>query len=310
MKVFAILVVSVAVVVLGMHAAKVSAEDQPPAQAPVANGRPLLPVVPDSLSFCGERIPLERPEVRERLERELIDNTHKTAQTLLILKRAARWEDILKGELRAAGAPEDLFYLAVAESELANATSRAGAQGFWQFMPSTAPEFGLRVGRELDERDNPIAATHAAARYLTGAYARTQSWPLAAAAYNMGLGRVLQNQRDQGARGYFDLALNRETQRYLYRILSFKCILSNPAAYGFDVPASAGYEPTPCRAIGVSQDVPDLVAFAQGQGHTYQTLVLYNPWLKGTALEVPTGKRYTLYLPDPNGTVPMGRVTE
>ncbi|WP_299823929.1 lytic transglycosylase domain-containing protein [uncultured Pontibacter sp.] len=255
------------------------------------------PAVPSSLSFAGEPVPLHVPDVAERLDRELLVNSYLHATTLLGLKRMQRYMPEIKALLKENNIPEDFVYLALAESLFGQVTSPAGAAGFWQLMPDTARGYGLIVNGEVDERFHVRKATLAAVQYLKRARERFGSWTNAAASYNRGmagLGRALER---QGVNSYYDLYLNDETSRYMFRILALIEVLGNPKKYNFDLPAEHGYQPLPSRSVKVTATIADLPAFALQKGTNYKTLRLYNPWIKDYSLTVPQGKEFELKLP-------------
>lgn len=244
-----------------------------------------LPVVtsvpiPEKLYFAGEKIPVERTDVREKLDLELVSNSYRHSRTLLVLKKMGRWEKQIKGILKENGIPEDFFYLAVAESELDNTIkSPVGASGMWQFMKSTAKEYDLIVDHSVDQRRDPILATKAACKYLKDSYKKFNNWGLVMASYNSGMGGTNKKIKDQKVSSYFDLNLNKETARYVYRILAFKLILEFPEKYGFFVPQNERYKPYKYTEIEINSNIHDLVTFAKKHNTTYDMLRLYNPWL-------------------------------
>ncbi|WP_162427224.1 lytic transglycosylase domain-containing protein [Pontibacter pudoricolor] len=255
------------------------------------------PVAPTTLSFAGEPVPLHVPDVAERLDRELLVNSYLHATTLLGLKRMQRYEPEIKALLKENDIPEDFIYLALAESLFGQVTSPAGAAGFWQLMPDTARGYGLIVNSEVDERFHVRKATLAAVKYLKSAKGRFGSWTNAAASYNRGMGGLDRALQQQGVDNYYDLYLNDETSRYMFRILALKEVLGNPQKYRFDMPAGEGYQPLPTRTVKVTSTIPDLPAYALQQGTNYKTLRLYNPWIKDYTLTVAQGKEFELFLP-------------
>jgi hypothetical protein len=255
------------------------------------------PPLPREITFCREPVPVERFDVREMLEKQVLANMYSHASTAMIIKRAARWKGTFLRILREEGIPEDFFYLMVAESAIENARSWAGAQGFWQFMKTTAEEYGMEVNDAVDERNDPIRSCYAACAYLKKAFRRFGNWTLVAASYNMGMGGVnLQILRQQQFT-YYNLHLNKETANYVFRIVALKIILENPEAYGFRIFPGDLYEPIPTRTVEVDTPITDLVGFARAQGTSYQMLKLMNQWIVGDELPNRTGKRYTLHLP-------------
>ncbi len=257
-----------------------------------------LPPMPDSLSFMGEKVPLERFGIYENLEREMLVNAYFHSQTIRMIKLAPRYFSIVDPILAEAGVPADFRYLMVAESSLnPRALSPAGAAGLWQFMKSTAAEYGLEVTPEVDERYHPEKATRAACRYLQYGYRKYGSWPLVAAAYNAGFGAIDKQTERQRTRNYFDLLLAEETERYLFRILSIKLILETPADFGFQIAEQEKYPLLKTRKTEVSGPVDDFAVFAANQGISYKTLKYYNPWLRENKLTNKEGKTYLLDLP-------------
>ncbi|RIJ42048.1 lytic transglycosylase domain-containing protein [Pontibacter oryzae] len=256
------------------------------------------PPLPTAMSFAGEPVPLHIPDVAERLDRELLVNSYLHATTMLGLKRMQRYVPEIRAMLRDNNVPEDFIYLALAESLFGHVTSPAGAAGFWQLMPETARGYGLTVNKEVDERFHVQKATVAAIRYLKTARARFGSWTNAAASYNRGMAGLDRALDRQGVESYYDLYLNDETSRYMFRILALKEVLGNPQKYGFDLAEENGYQPLPYREMEVKSSISDLPAFAKAQGTNYKTLRLYNPWVKGYQLTVPDGKQYVLALPE------------
>ncbi len=200
--------------------------------------------------------------------------------------------------LKKKGIPDDFKYLAVAESELANVISPSRATGFWQIMSFTGREYGLEINSQVDERYDPVRSGLVACAYLKNAFEKFDSWTVAAASYNMGMGGINRQLQKQKTTSYYDLALNTETSRYIYRILAFKLILENPERYGFDIPKEERYQMPKMRKQVVKSSIPDLVDYAYSNGVSYKTLRHYNPWLRGYALNVPSGRSYEIQLPE------------
>ena len=255
------------------------------------------PAAPDKLTFAGEPVPLHMPDVAERLDKELLMNTYSHYRTLLGLKRMQRHVPEIKRLLVENDIPEDFIYLALAESLFGEVTSPAGAAGFWQLMPDTARGYGMIVNGEVDERFHVEKSTLAAIRYLKTAKKMFGNWTNAAAAYNRGMGGISRALKKQGVDSYYDLYLNDETSRYMFRILALKEVLGNPEKYGYDFSEEHGYNPLPTRQVRVTSSIPDLTAFALEQGTNYKTLRYYNPWILSYDLTVPSGKEFVLQLP-------------
>lgn len=253
--------------------------------------------VPKELSFAGEPVPLDIPDVRERLDKELQVNTYFHSNTIFLIKRANRWLPQMEKILKAHDIPEDFKYLPLIESGLLNAVSPADAVGYWQILEGSGKELGLEVNKEVDERYDPLKATEAACKYLKKAYDRFGSWTLVAASYNRGmngLDRAIENQKEDS---YYDLFLNDETSRYVFRILAIKEIINNPAKYGFKVNPRHYYQEEPLKYVEVNETVKDLVDFAKKNGTNYKLIKRHNPWLRDEKLTVKKGKRYRIAIP-------------
>lgn len=253
--------------------------------------------LPDSLDFAGERVPLEQFDVRERFDRELLVNTYWQSQTMLFFKRANRWFPLIESILIEEGVPTDFKYLALIESGLMNVVSPANATGFWQILQGTGRELGLEVNNEIDERYHVEKATRAACRYLKDSQKRFGSWTLAAGAYNMGNGGITKALGNQSVLDYYDLHLNEETSRYVFRILAIKTIFSNPAGFGFHFSPEDLYAPLSYTTVVVDTTIEDLVEFAFQHDTNYKELRLYNPWLRSTKLPNASRRIYEIKIP-------------
>lgn len=251
-----------------------------------------------SFEFCGESLPMDNFDVRERLDRELTVNTYWHSSTILSIKSTMRFFPTMERILKEEGVPTDLKYIAVAESALRNAVSPAGAKGIWQFMKGTGNEYGLEINDEVDERYHLEKSTRAAAKYLKSLRNRFGSWANAAAAYNMGGGNMNKHLREQQAESYFDLNLNEETSRYYFRLVAIKNILENPRAFGFYLDKEDYYKALDdYRVVEVDSSVENWGAFAAEQGISYRILKVYNPWLIDSKLTNRSGKTYEIRVP-------------
>ena len=224
------------------------------------------PIIPDEIELAGEVVPIDGFGVRENLDKELIVNTYRHSSTILYLKRSTRWFPIIEEILEEEGVPNDFKYLAVIESGLSQVVSPAGASGFWQFMKKTAPEYGLEVSVSVDERYDVEKSTRAACTYLKESYIRFGSWALAAASYNMGQSGVEKRLEEQRVDNYWDLHLNSETGRYVYRLLAIKEVMNSPEKYGFHISSESLYYPHEVREIAVSADISNINDFAIENG--------------------------------------------
>ncbi len=251
-----------------------------------------------AFSFCGENVPMDNFDARERLDRELLVNAYMQATTISHIKLATRYFPTIEKILSEQGMHDDIKYLAVAESALRNVGSPAGAKGIWQFMAPVARQYGLEVTDEIDERFNLEKATVAACNLLKDNHKGTGgSWLLAAAAYNEGLPRLRKEMTEQRSSSYYDTHLNEETSRYVSRIVALKEIMQHPADYNFEIPSADTYtEINDYTTMEVNTVVPNWGDFAQKYGTNYRKLRLYNPWIIGTALTKPS-KTYSVKLP-------------
>jgi len=252
--------------------------------------------LPARVSLCGEDFDLKRAPVYERLESEFLRVVNHPAQVALWQRRAAVYFPYMEAQLKAAGLPDDLKYLAVAESDLRPwVASPAGALGLWQFMPPTARHFGLTVNKKIDQRQLPEPLAGAAVRYFKSLKGKFGTWSLSMAAYNAGDGRIAKAVSAQGVNSYFDLDLPRETERYVYRIAAIKVVLENAASYGFTQPIPREHY-RPIKFVEKETQVAagsDWSKLAKQMGCDYKTFRMLNPHI----LQTPAGGSYLLRLP-------------
>lgn len=253
--------------------------------------------LPSDVSFAGEEVPMNLPDVRERLDKELHINTYWHNNTIFLMKRAHRWFPQMEAILKANGIPEDFKYLPLIESGLMNDISPKDAVGFWQIVKSAGKENGLEITDQVDERYDPIKATEAACSYLKRAYKKFGNWTSVAASYNRGMGGIERALENQTVDSYYDLYLNDETARYVFRIIACKEIIEHPATYGFNVKERHLYDSEEVRYVTVNQTIPDLIAFARKNGTNYKLLKRHNPWLRDEKLVVKKGRNYRIALP-------------
>ncbi|KJD33253.1 murein transglycosylase [Tamlana sedimentorum] len=253
--------------------------------------------IPDYLDFAGEAMPLNNPDIYERMDRELLVNTYWQSNGLLMFKRAKKYFPIIEPILAKHGIPDDFKYLAVIESGLTNAVSPAGARGVWQIMKTTGRENGLEINDNVDERYHLEKATEVACKYLKKSKERLGSWTLAAAAYNAGNAGIARRLREQNVSDYYDLLLGEETGRYMFRIVALKEILSHPAKYGFNFRDKDLYQNIPTYKVEVDTAVADFSTFAQDFNINYKILKLHNPWLREPHLNNKSRKLYHIEIP-------------
>ncbi|MEY8848812.1 lytic transglycosylase domain-containing protein [Psychroserpens sp. XS_ASV72] len=253
--------------------------------------------LPEQMDFAGEQVPLNNPDILERLDRELLVNTYWQSNGLLMFKRAAKYFPIIEPILKKNGIPEDFKYLAVIESGLSNVVSPAGATGVWQIMKATGRENGLEVNSNVDERYHLEMATEVACKYLQKAKDDLGTWTLAAAAYNAGNAGISRRLKEQGVKGYYDLLLGEETGRYLFRIVAVKEILNHPKKYGFNFKSEDLYASVPTYKVEVDTAVTDFSKFAKQFDINYKILKLHNPWLREPHLNNSSRKQYYIEIP-------------
>lgn len=273
--------------------------NMPPAAATPHNPAEVVnPDIPSKIKFAGQTIDLDRTDMFERLDRELTAMAFTHGNTLLTIKRANRYFPMLAPILKANGVPEDMLYLACIESYLnPRAYSPAKAAGLWQFIPSTAKEYGLEVNEYVDERYDPVKSTEAACRYLKSAYGKYGNWESTAASYNGGMGRLTRELSGQKQESAFDLFLNEETSRYIYRLLAMKMIMEHPSRYGYRLTERQLYQPLEFEEIEVSGPVDDWTQWALEHNTSYLMLREYNPWIRSSKLPNPAGRTYIVRIP-------------
>lgn len=270
------------------------ANDKTPAIAQTV----INPEIPLSMQFCGQNINLDRVDMFERLDRELTSMVYGHGNTMLTIKRANKYFPAMAKILKDNGVPEDVLYLACVESYLNHrAVSPAKAAGMWQFLADTGRQYGLEVNDEVDERYDYEKATLAACKYLKSAYKKYGDWPTVMASYNAGQGRISSELSKQLAKKSFDLWLNDETSRYVFRIMATKMIMDNPSAYGFHLTADQLYQPLEYTEVEVNGPVADWAQWAVNHGITYAQLREENAWIRSKSLTNKSGKKYTVRVP-------------
>ena len=248
--------------------------------------------VEGEIYFAGERVPLEDPDVRERLDRELLINLYRHSNTILDMKLANRFFPEIEKIMTEEGVPTDFKYMPMIESDFRDAYSNAGASGFWQFVPATAKQYGLEVNDKIDERYNVERSTRAACTYLKAAKERLGSWTAAAASYDFGMEGISGKMQSQHTSNYYDLWITIETSRYVFRMLAMKVIMANPEKAGYHITDDDLYQPFQYKTVDVDTTVNDLANFAEQFGLKYKELKLLNPWMRNSSLPNAARKTY------------------
>jgi len=263
------------------------------------------PEVPSKANFSGEEVPLNIYYVREALEREIMASTFMHSSTMQMFKRAYRWFPVIEPILKKNGIPDDFKFLAVAESNLGNVVSPSGAEGPWQFLKATGQKYGLEINQDVDERYNLEKATEAACAYFKEAFGLYKSWTLVAASYNRGMEGVSKALEKQKVNTYYDLFLNDETSRYVFRIIAIKQVYNHPTRFGFYTLEQHFYSPVSTKMITVDSTIRDLPSFAIARSINYRILRELNPWIQNYSLPNKTGKIYVLKLPKDSNAISM-----
>ena len=253
--------------------------------------------ISEPLTFCNEPVPLSDPDVKERLERELLVSLDNSDDVILWLKRANRYFPHIEKVLKNNSLPDDLKYIVIAESSLKPlATSNKGAVGFWQFIESTGNKYGMKINNDIDERRNFFISTEAAMNYLKDLHTIFNSWTLAAAAYNMGEEGLKTEMLMQKVNNYYQLYLNQETQRYVFRILAAKIILSNPEKYGYYLTEEDLYKPMQFDRVEINSEsaCSTVYIIAQAANTYFKVIKDLNPHIKNYYL---SAGKHNLLLP-------------
>ncbi len=260
----------------------------------------VAPKVPAFIEFAGQTYRFDRPDLYERMDRELVAFTYGHTNSVLMLKRAERMFSRIVPILKKNGVPEDLKYLMAIECNLdPKSVSSAGAAGPWQFLKATGRAYGLEVADEVDERYNIEKSTEAACKYLLEAYEKYGDWMTVAASYNAGQNGITQRIANQRQSLAMDLFLPTETSRYMFRILTAKYFMEHPEEFGFHVePGEAYTYPATKKTVSVSTPILNLTDFAEEHGTTYFFLKEANLWLRSDKLTNKAGKTYKIIIPD------------
>ena len=262
--------------------------------------------IPENVTFAGEAMPLQNFDTRESLDRELNATAYRHGSTLLTIKRAGRYFPEIEKILKEYGVPDDFKYLACAESDLSNVISPAGATGFWQIMDGTGKEAGMNISKEVDERYDIDKSTRFACKYFLKAYEKYGNWTMAAASYNNGFSGLSEQVDIQNETNYYDLLLNEETARYIFRIVSLKLVISEPVKYGFNIGPGEMYRPVPYYEVKVDTAVSSFEQFARHFETNYKILKFLNPWLRKPFLTNSEKREYTIRVPEKDARVRAG----
>ena len=254
--------------------------------------------LPEKINFSGEATPLNELNIRERLDQELLINTYWQSKTILLIKRAEKYFPIIEKILKEKNIPDDFKYLAVAESGLENVTSPSGAKGFWQFLKKTGLEYGLEINSEIDERYHLEKSTKAACQYIEDAYLQFGNWTLAAASYNMGKYGLKKSLELQKVNSYYDLMLNNETYRYVFRILAIKEIIENSEKYGFQINTNDYYQLPALKEITIDTTINNIAEFSIDLNLNYKITKELNPWILGNVISNTEQKTYKIKIPN------------
>jgi hypothetical protein len=253
--------------------------------------------MPDKVTFAGEEMPLDNFDTRESLEREILISAYRHSSTLLIIKRANRYLPVIEKILKENNIPDDFKYLVAAESEYSNMISPAGATGFWQIMPETGREEGMEINTVVDERYDVGKSTLFACDYFHKSYEKYGNWTLAAASYNGGRAGLDEQIEIQDQHNYYDLLLNEETARYIFRAVAYKLVITDPVAYGFNIGKEDLYPEMKYYEVKVDTAVSSFSAFAAKFNTNYKMLKFLNPWLRKPYLTVKSNKVYNIKIP-------------
>lgn len=253
--------------------------------------------IPRNLQFCGEKIPVNDYALKDNLEEEFFSNRYWKSGAGFLFSKAQKWFPYIEPILKREGVPDDFKYVAVIESHLSNATSPMGAVGFWQLVTPTARHYGLIVNEQVDERLDIEKSTMVACRLIKDAYNLFHNWTLAAASYNLGIGGIQNAMAKQKSDNYYDLLLNKETGSFIYRILAYKTLLSNPEHFGIKRKSFSYFPKIPVKIVKVDSSITNLGAFARHIRSNAVTIRMFNPWLLGNRLENPEKHSYEIKIP-------------
>ena len=253
--------------------------------------------LPENVTFAGEKMPLDNFDTKESFEREILISAYRHSSTILIIERANRYLPMIEEILKKNNIPDDFKYLAAAESEYSNMISPAGATGFWQIMPETGREEGMEINTVVDERYDVGKSTQFACDYFRKSYEKYGNWTLAAASYNGGRAGLDEQIEIQNQHNYYDLLLNEETARYIFRAVAYKLVINDPVAYGFNIGKDDLYPELKYYEVKVDTAVASFSSFTDKFSTNYKMLKFLNPWLRKPYLTPKTNKVYVIKIP-------------
>lgn len=253
--------------------------------------------LPENVTFAGERMPLENFDTRESLDREILTSAYRHSSTIMIIKRANRYFPVIEKILAEYRIPDDFKYLVAAESEFLNVVSPAGATGFWQIMAETGREAGMEINSVVDERYDLEKSTRFACDFFIKSYGKYGNWTLTAASYSGGRASLDEQIRIQKENNYYNLLLNEETARYIFRAVAYKLVINDPERFGFTIKKEEMYPRLDYFEVNVDTAVNDFSAFAKRYGTNYKLLKFLNPWLRKPYLTLRPGKVYKIKVP-------------
>lgn len=240
------------------------------------------------IDFAWEEMPIDSKHFsnKEKFDREFIVTSNTLYQFFLYIKRYPLYIPYIETKLRENKIPDDFKYLIIVESALRNdIISIAWAGWIWQFMPETGKLYWLQIDEYVDERYNFEKSTDAAIAYLKKIYEDLGNWTLVAASYNRWENAIKKAMKTQNVDSYYDLYLNEETWRYVFKILAVKYIIRNYIEHKKFIDFMV-WEPfsAPETRIEKVWEIKDLVKWANSKWQSYNNIKLLNPWIKGTSL--------------------------
>lgn len=253
--------------------------------------------IPRNLDFCSEKIPVNDYALKDNLEQEFFSNKYWKRNYMFLFGKAQKWFPYIEPILKQEGIPDDFKYLAVIESHLSNAVSPMGAVGFWQLLPATARKYGLRVNEFVDERMDVEKSTRAACKLIKDAYKVFNNWTLCAAAYNLGITGIQNALNAQQTDNYYDLLLNKETGSFVYRILAYKTLFSNPEHFGIKQKTIKFYSKIPVKIVKIDSSITNFNHFSKAVSCNKALIKLFNPWILQEVLPNPDKQIFEFKIP-------------